>query len=138
MSEASPENPSTQAASLPFTAHDGDPSTHAGRNPSQPHQETRVLTRNSLSLAQKATRSLRLASTHAMAEELTNDLDILLSRHSAELDSFAKEHNTKVEHIQKLISHSSHYKKKRAVTIQNAKLHLKSLEVNAGTYTFYR
>jgi hypothetical protein len=41
-----------------------------------------------------------------------------------------------MEYIQKLTSQSSHYKTKRAVTIQNAKLHMKSLEVNAGMYSF--
>lgn len=127
--------PSTHAASLAVTAHE-DPSTHAGRNSSQPQQETRVLTRHSLSLAQKATRTLRLAATHATAEELAIALDTILARHGSELENFAKEHNTKVEYIQKLTSQSSHYKMKRAVTIQNAKLHLKSLEVNAGTHTF--
>jgi hypothetical protein len=128
--------PSTHDASLAVTAHDEDPSTHTGRNPSQHQQEARVLTRHSLSLAQKATRTLRLAATHATAEELSIALDIILARHSIELENFAKEHNTKVESIQKLISQSSHYKTKRAVTIQNAKLHLKSMEVNAGTHTF--
>ncbi|EDR15662.1 uncharacterized protein LACBIDRAFT_320606 [Laccaria bicolor S238N-H82] len=43
-------------------------------------------------------------------------------------------HNTKLEYIQKLTSQSSHYKQKRAVTIQNAKLHAKSLEVNGALF----
>jgi hypothetical protein len=110
-----------------------NPSTHAGRNPSQPQQKTRVLSRPSLSNAQKASRALRLTAVHETAEELATDLDTLLTRHRAELDDFAKEHSTKQEYIQKLISQSSHYKQKRAVTIQNAKLHAKSLEVNGGT-----
>jgi hypothetical protein len=112
-----------------------DPSTHSGRNPSQLQQQARVLTHRSLSNAQKATRSLRLLSDHAKAEELATALEALLARHSTELEDFAKEQNTKPEHIQKLISQSSHYKAKRAVTIQNAKIHAKSLEVNGGTHT---
>lgn len=127
---------SSPSASPVVTALE-DPSTHAGRNPSQLQQQTRVLTHPSLSLAQKATRSLRLASNHAKAEELTNALDIILARHNAELEIFANEYNTKMEYVQKLTSQSSHYKTKRAVTIQNAKLHVKSLEVNAGTHTFH-
>lgn len=114
-----------------------DLSTHAGRNPSQPKQKTRVLTQHSLSLAQKATRSLRHLSDHAKAEELAAELDVLLSRHRTELEIFSKEHNTKLEYIQKLTSQSSHYKQKRAVTIQNAMLHAKSIEVNEGTHTIY-
>lgn len=109
-----------------------NPFTHAGRNPSQPQQKSRVLSRPSLSNAQKATHALRRAADHETAEELASDLDILLTRHRTELDDFAKSHNTKQEYIQKLISQSSHYKQKRGVTLQNAKLHAKSLEVNGG------
>ena len=112
-----------------------DPSTHASRNSSQPQQETRVLTKHNLSQAQKATRSLQQASTHAKAEELAKDLDILITRHNAELEKFATDHDTKFEYIKKLTSQSSHYKKKRAVTSENAKLHLKSYEVNSGMHT---
>jgi len=83
---------------------------------------------------QKATCSLRQISDHAKAKELTTNLDVLLSHHHAELEDFAKAHNTKLEYIQKLTSKSSHYKQKRAVTIQNAKLHAKSLEVNGRMY----
>jgi hypothetical protein len=67
---------------------------------------------------------------------MTTALDTLLSRHRAEMEDFANEHDTKLEHcehILKLTSLSSHYKHKRAVNIQNAMLHAKSLEVNEGT-----
>jgi hypothetical protein len=122
----------------PFvTIPEEDPSTHAGRNPSQPQQKTRVLTHRTLSLAQKATRSLRQIADHAKAEDLATALDSLLSCHHTELEEFAKEHNTKLEYIQKLTSQSTHYKQKRAVTIQNAKLHAKSLEVNGGMHRIY-
>ena len=114
-----------------------DLSTHAGRNPTQAQQETRVLSRPSLSLAQKATRALRHIADHEKAEEMTTALETLLTRHREELEIFSKEHNTKLDHIQKLTSQSSHYKQKRAVTIQNAKVHAKSLEVNEGTYTIH-
>lgn len=122
----------SQSVSLP----PDDPSSHSGRNSSKLLQKTRVLNRNSLSNAQKASRSLRLLSDHAKAEELVTALDVLLAHHSTELEDFAKEHNTKLDHILRLVSLSSHYKKKRAVNIQNAKLHVKSLEVNGGTHTF--
>jgi hypothetical protein len=115
-----------------------DPSTHAGRNPSQPQQKSRGLTHHSLSHTQKATRALRLIAQRRNAEELATALDIILTRHRSELEDFAKENNTKLEAVQKLTSSSSHYKPKRAVSIQNAMLHAKSLEVNEGTtYTFY-
>lgn len=125
--------PSPSASSVITAAEDR--STHAARNPSQLQQETRVLTQNSLSLAQKATRSLEQASTRAKAEELATDLNVILTRHSAELENFARDHDTKLEYIKKLTSQSGHYKTKRAVTLQNAMLHIKSLEVNGGTHT---
>ena len=102
-----------------------DPSTHAGCNPSQLQQKTCVLNQQTLSLAQKATCSLQQASTHAKAEELAKDLGIILTCHNAELEIFAKDHNTKMDYITKLTSQSTHYKKKRAATIQNTMLHLK-------------
>jgi hypothetical protein len=100
--------------------------------------ETRVLTHHSLSLTQKATRAIRHIADHAKAEELTTALDALLSRHHTELEDFSKDHDTKLEYIQRLTSQSSHYKNKQAVTIQNAMLHAKYVEVNAGTYIIYR
>ena len=123
----------SRSASPLETPPEENPTTHAGRNPSKPQQTSRVLSRPSLSNGQKVTRALRLAAVHKTAEDLATDLDTILTRHRAELDDFAKEHNTNQEYIQKLTSQSSHYKQKRAVTIQNAKLHAKSLEVNAGT-----
>jgi hypothetical protein len=104
---------SSHSVSLVITAPE-DPSTHAGRNPSQSQQQTRVITHHSLSLAQKATRSLHRDSTHAKAEELSAALDIILDRHHAELEKLANEHDTKIEYIQKLTSQSSHYKTKIA------------------------
>jgi hypothetical protein len=127
----------SRSGSPSITPPEDDPSTHAGRHPSQPKQKSRVLTKHSLSLAQKATRSLRHLSDHAKAEELATGLDILTSRHLTELETFAKEHNTKLEYLQKLIAQSSHYKHKRAVTIQNAMLHAKSMEINGGMHAIY-
>ena len=90
--------------------------------------------KHTLSQAQKATCSLHQISDRAKAEELTKALNVILSRHRTKLEEFAKAHNTKLEYIQKLTSQSSHYKQKRAVTIQNVKLHAKSLGVNGGMH----
>jgi hypothetical protein len=124
----------SRSASPVVAPSEEDPSTHAGRNPSQPQQKTQLLTRHSLSLAQKATRFLRQIADHAKAEEPATALDTLLSCYRTELEDFAKEHNTKLEYIQKLTSQSGHYKQRRAVGIQNAKLHAKFLEVNGDMH----
>ena len=62
---------------------------------------------------------------------MTNSTSYVLEKQFIKLSAFAEKHEKKVEHLQKLISTSSHYKKKRAVNLENAKLHAKSLEVNA-------
>ena len=123
----------SRSASPLETPPEENPSTHAGCNPSKLQQTSQVLSRPSLSNGQKVTRALHLAAVHKTAEDLATDLDTILTCHRAELHDFAKEHSTNQEYIQKLTSQSSHYKQKRAVTIQNAKLLAKYLEVNAGT-----
>jgi hypothetical protein len=63
---------------------------------------------------------------------MTADLETLLTTQHEELVALAAKHAVKVEYLQKLLKQSSHFKKKRAVTLQNALLHHKSVEVNAG------
>ena len=65
-------------------------------------------------------------------EYFDEQFDIFLEKQFNELSAFAEQHNKKVEYLQKLISTSSHYKQKWAVNLENAKLHVKSLEVNEG------
>ena len=57
---------------------------------------------------------------------------MLLSKQQIKLEDLAKRHRKKVEAINKLVCSSSHYKNKRMVSIENAKLHAKALEVNTG------
>jgi hypothetical protein len=76
--------------------------------------------------------SLQLLANHTKAKDLATTLNILLRHHQTELENFSKEHDTKLEYIQKLTSQSSHYMQKRAVTIQNVKMHAKLLEVNGA------
>ena len=68
----------SRSASPVVAPSEEDPSTHAGRNPSQPQQKARLLTHHSLSLAQKATRSIRHIADHAKAEELATVTTFLL------------------------------------------------------------
>jgi hypothetical protein len=106
--------------------------TYAERHPDMPHQKVRVLTNKMLTEAQKATRALRLISDQEKNALMTADLETLLTTQHEELVALAAKHAVKVEYLQKLLKQSSHFKKKRAVTLQNALLHHKSVEVNAG------
>ena len=106
--------------------------THAERHPSLPRQEVRVLTKRTLSETQKATHALRVISNQEKNALMTTDLEALIITQNNELEDLAKKHAVKVEHLQNLIKQSSHFKKKRGVSLQNALLHHKAVEVNAG------
>jgi hypothetical protein len=106
--------------------------THAERHPDLPRQEVRVLTKKKLTETQKATRALRVISNQEKNTLLTTDLEALLITQYKELEDLAKKHAVKVDYIQNLINQSSHFKRKRGVTLQNALLHHKAVEVNTG------
>lgn len=107
--------------------------THAERNLAgdgiiQPSRSLKKLTE-----AQKATRKIRQEAERRAQELLSKDLDLLLTKQREELEDLAGQHGKKIEAIDKLISTSGHYKHKRSVNIENAKVHMKSQEVNAGS-----
>lgn len=106
--------------------------THAERHPTLPRQEVRVLTKKTLTETQKATRALRHISDQEKNSLLITDLEMLLITHHEELVTLAKKHAVNVEYLQKLIQQSSHFKKKRGVSLQNALLHHKAVEINTG------
>jgi hypothetical protein len=103
--------------------------THAERTNSI-SQPSRKLSK--LSDAQKASQLLRRKVVQEDHKRLIEDFDILLQRHSQEQEELAKKHNIKPDYLEKLKGTSKHYKAKREVNIENAKIHMKSIEVNAG------
>lgn len=117
---------------LPFFSQYNDGDTHALRNPHLPQQAPRIFNRPKLSEAQKATRSLRAASEKEKHAALVSGLDLLLAKHSEEIEALAKEHSVSAEYLNKLHLQSHHFKDKRSVSIMNAKIHAKAIEVNAG------
>jgi hypothetical protein len=84
-----------------------------------------------LSNAQKATKKVEQETKRVQEVYFNEQFNILLEKQFVELSAFAEKHEKKIEHLQKLINTSPHYKKKRAVNLENAKIHAKSLEVNA-------
>lgn len=120
---------SLPAGSQLFVSH---PPTHASRTVSGLLQVSRKgIEGSQLSNAQKATKKVMHETKRVREADFNEQFDILLEKQFNELSTFAEKHEKKVEHLQKLINTSSHYKKKRAVNLENAKLHAKSLEVNA-------
>ena len=108
--------------------------THAERHPKLTRQGVRILTTKTLTDAQKATHALRVISDKEKNSSLTTDLEALLITQHEELEDLAKKHSVKVEYLQNLVNQSSHFKRKRGVTLQNALLHHKAVEVNTGMF----
>ena len=136
LGSVSPDNPiSLQAETVSlesgpqlFNLH---PPTHAGRNPDGLHQVSRKGKVIQLSNAQKATKQVQHEAKQAQESYFNEQFEILLEKQFLELGAFAEKHDKKVDHLQKLLNTSLHYKKKRAINLENAKLHAKALEVNA-------
>lgn len=108
--------------------------THADRNTLRFVQPSRQLAKSSD--AQKASLKIRQDANEAEQKTMNTELSALLSKHRLELTELAGRHGKKFEYIEKLISSSKHYKAKRVVNIENAKLHAKATEINAGQLSY--
>lgn len=111
-------------------AYQPNPATHAIQNSGCFVQPTRLLTK--ISDAQKASRELNRKIQQEHHSLLITEFDALLDRHSQEQAELAKQHNVTPEYLEKLKGTSVHYKAKREVNLENAKIHKKSVEMNAG------
>ena len=108
--------------------------THAERSGNPIIQPSRKLSK--LSDAQKASQHLRRKVNQEEHQRLIEDFDILLLRHSQEQEELAEKYSIKPEYLEKLKGTSKHYQAKREVNIENAKIHMKSIEMNAGIQYF--
>lgn len=119
-------------APLPFSSYDAD--THALQNPQLPQQKPHIFNKAKLTEAQKATRSIRAASEKEKHAALVSGLDTLLTKHTGEIEALAKEHSVSSQYLNKLRLQSRHFKDKQSVSLTNAKIHAKAIEVNAGEH----
>src|ERR1700678_318972 len=85
-----------------------------------------------LSDAQKASQLLHCMVNQDEHKRPIEDFDVLLLRHSQEQEELTEKYCLKPEYLKKLKGTSKHYKAKRVVNIENVKIHMKSVEVNAG------
>lgn len=124
MSDSSPENLSS-IEPIDFTA------THAGRHPAQPLIKAR---KNSKKKSKADKESTKLAQAAGREKNILLDKDVeeLLRDLDAGINTVAEKHSKKPEYIKKLVVKSTHYKKKRAVSLRNAIVHWKSKQMNAG------
>jgi hypothetical protein len=115
---------------FPESGHDKSlPTTHAARNPHLPIQQSR--THPKLSVAQQATKALHSQATKDKRSLLLTAVQELQEKHEKEYEALAHEHLVAVEYIRKIVS-TTQFKMKRGVSLQNAKIHAKAVEVNAG------
>lgn len=107
--------------------------THAQQNPQMVLQEGRVHPRQTD--AQKAATELRCQKECEKQDLLATDLSAFRERQHIELEDIAEKHATTVDHLEKLLNFTPHYwHKVRAINIENAKIHAKGEEVNAGKF----
>jgi len=137
---STPEQDVSSPISTPFSAPaissfvTFEASTHALRNTHLFMQATR---KNApVSEAMKASRKLRRELDIAANTSLAEDFGALLERHRDETEALAKQHGKTVEYLEKLRDTSSHYKQKRAPSLQNALVHAKAIEVNSSKILF--
>jgi len=113
------------------------PATHSERHPDIFVQASKSNTKSKLSEAQKAMLKLQHEADDTEHRALNEDIRDLLARQHTELEELAACYGKKIKYLEKLIGTSRHYKPKRAVNLQNAKIHAKAIELNAGTYLFF-
>ena len=82
-------------------------------------------------MAQKATKALQAKATKDKRSLVLNAIQELREKHEKEFEALAHTHLVAVEYVRKIVS-TPQFKMKREVSIQNAKIHAKAVEVNAG------
>lgn len=117
-----------------FTLFQLPAATHADWNTSIFVQESRKLPKTPN--AQKSTMKICHDADEAEHKALNTELTTLLAKQRAELFNLSARYNKKIKYIDKLVNTSAHYKHKRNMNIENAKLHAEATEVNAGKLFF--
>lgn len=124
------ERHDSSSSSKDEKARASNQTTWAGRNPSLPTQPSR--SRDTLTSAEKASRTLVQVKRKQRGELLYADIDALLVLRSAQVEELAKKYHEKPEKIEKRLGFKQ-TSGKRGVTLQNALNHHISKEINAGT-----
>lgn len=105
-------------------------STFASRNADQPviPVRPRAVQSNALKATKEATRLVNAAAKKAF----TADMDAFLVNRDAEITNLAIKYGKKADKVKSLLLHSSHFKQKRAPSLQNALVKAKGKEINSG------
>ena len=111
-----------------------DRTTWAKRNPCakvQPLTEPR----RKLTPAEKATRKIASAQKKQSQAALNAAIAEYLQQRAERFEEIAVAHNVKVSKVASMVEASTHYKKERAVTLQNAIVHHMSEKINGCEFS---
>ena len=112
-----------------------DHTTWAKRNPSAKVQ-TLAEPKRKLTAAEKATRKIASELKKQSQAALNAAVAEYLQHRAEKFEEIAAEHNVKVSKIASMVEASTHYKKQRAVTLQNAIIHFMSEKINGGEFAY--
>lgn len=111
-----------------------DLSSHAGRNPSMPViPPTHSYKKAKVDKLTKATKQKARAEEH---KALTEAIADFMMRRDNKIEELAVSHHRTKKYIEDLVNSETHYKKTRELSIHNAKIHWKSMELNASEPPF--
>jgi hypothetical protein len=106
--------------------------TWAERNPEKVVQGGRIWAKptDAQKNAQKITAERNKQARVVLAQDITN----LIVTRKQQIEELATQHSVTVQHIQKLVDNTSHYKKPHVPNLSNALVHMKAKELNDGTH----
>jgi hypothetical protein len=130
-SELAPSAPASTQPSTHAAATDTfGANTWAERNPEKAVQGGRIRAKptDAQKNAQKITTERNKQARVVLAQDITN----LIATRKQQIEELATQHSVTIQHIQKLVDNTSHYKKPRAPNLSNALVHMKVKELNEG------
>jgi hypothetical protein len=106
--------------------------THAGRHPSQPVIPPRNPPAAKKLSADKEARRLAKELADSRNREFNDGLTALQDHMESKIEELAEQHSKKAAYVKSLLYQQTSYKLTRKENTNNARIHLKSLEMNAG------
>lgn len=108
-------------------------SAHAERNPLQPTQPLRApRVRRRLTEQEKTSAKVAREVKRVQHQALVEDIVSHMAEEERQLELIGDKHGYTAAYVKQLKTSSSHFKQRRAPTIQNAVFHLKATELNQG------
>src|SRR6266550_4678543 len=93
--------------------------------------------RRQLTDAEKGTMKARRVNLHADKDAMEKDIKEMLACHQTDIEDLAAKHGRKPDYIKKIVTNQTCYKTARNVSLHNAIIHHKNIEINAGMPAFF-